>query len=268
MLTKTVLLQLLGILAPALIMTAILARSPAKTLLLRWPRWWTLVAAVGLAVAMHPVAVQIAKAIETIYPMNPKLKEAAEALFKQMPGLTALFLVVAVIGPICEEVAYRGFILSGFRHLGRRYLAIVLSSIFFGLAHGIVQQSLLATLLGMLIAFVAIQTGSLFAAILYHVTHNGLMLAMACGIAWANSSPEDPSWLQRALRSLLGTPEAPGVPAADGWLYHWSIVAVFAFFAGALLWAFARLPHEKTEEETLQEALRHQASQPPAQEAY
>ena len=63
-------------------------------------------------------------------------------------ALWQVLLLLAVVPAVCEELAFRGFILSGFRHLGHRWRAIVLSAIFFGLTHGILQQSLLACLVG------------------------------------------------------------------------------------------------------------------------
>jgi sodium transport system permease protein len=248
----TLALQVGAILAPAILMTMFLARSPVKTLLLRWPRWWTLLGAIGLAVVMHPVAMQLQQVIGTLYKMDTKVKEALETAFGQIPRGT-VFLMAAVIAPVCEELAFRGFILSGFRHLGRRWMAIVLSSVFFGVTHGILQQSLFTCVLGMLIAYVAVQTRSILPGILFHVTHNGLMIAAVQAAAWASVPREGlalwPAWF---VHSALGAAHEPG------WLYHWVSVAVFAFLAALLIRAFAQLPHEKTEEERLQEALGRQ----------
>ena len=77
---------------------------------------------------------------------------------------------------ICEELAFRGFILSGLRHVGHRWTAIVISSVFFGAAHAIFQQSLLACLVGMVLGYIVIQSGSLLPAVLFHVVHNSLGL--------------------------------------------------------------------------------------------
>ncbi len=59
-----------------------------------------------------------------------------------------LLLLIAVVPAVCEELAFRGFILSGFRHLGSKRRAIVYSALLFGVAHGILQQSLIASLVG------------------------------------------------------------------------------------------------------------------------
>jgi sodium transport system permease protein len=261
---KIVLPLIVCVLAPALLMTAVLARSPTKTLLLRWPRWWTLPGAVALAALLHPLSMHLAEAIRWLYPTDPRVEKAAEEMLGQVPSFAMLFLVVAIIGPVCEEVAFRGFILSGYRHLGRRWMAIVLSSVFFGIAHPIIQQSLFTFLLGMLIAFVAIQTGSLLPAILFHVTHNGLAIGLRWLTDWAAESVPpgaEAPWPQWLVQRILGAPSEAGQSLIGaGWLYHWGSAAVLGLFALLLLRAFARLKHEQTEEETLQEALRRQGT--------
>ena len=40
-----------------------------------------------------------------------------------------LVLVIALVPAVCEELAFRGFILSGFRHLGHKRRAIVYSAL-------------------------------------------------------------------------------------------------------------------------------------------
>ena len=79
-----------------------------------------------------------------------------------------------VLPAVCEELAFRGFILSGLRHSGSKWWAIGLAAVFFGIAHGIVQQSLSAAILGMVVGYVAVQTGSLIPCMLFHVTWNTL----------------------------------------------------------------------------------------------
>jgi sodium transport system permease protein len=247
----TLALQVGAILTPAVLMTIFLARSPVKTLLLRWPRWWTLPAAVCLAVVMHPVAVRLQEAIGALYQMDTKVVDALEKAFAQIP-LGTVFLMAAVVAPLCEELAFRGFILSGFRHLGRRWMAIVLASVFFGVTHGIVQQSVFTCLLGMLIAYVAVQTGSILPGILFHMTHNALAISASRAAAWASAGEGPGSTAEQIVRQALGTSHAPG------WLYHWASVAAFAILAAVLVRAFARLPTEQTEEERLQQALSRQ----------
>lgn len=162
-----------------------------------------------------------------------------------MPGLWASLLLFALVPAVCEELAFRGFILSGLRHMGRKWLAILVASLFFGLTHTIAQQQIMATITGLVLGFVAVQTGSLLPAILFHLTHNGLLVAM---------SRLTPSMIEEhgVLRLLFDA-------SAEGELMlRWPVVV--AGFVGTvlLLYWLHRLPAPKTEEESLQEALEHQ----------
>jgi sodium transport system permease protein len=256
MVLKTVVLQLSVVLAPAVLMTAILARSPRQTLLLRWPRWSTLPAVAALALLLHPVTAAAAQVVTWLYPVSPHLERAIEGLFSEMPSLWTQLLVIAVVAPLCEEIAFRGFILSGFRHLGRRWMAILLASVFFGATHGILQQSLVACGIGMVIGLVAVQTGSLLPAILYHMIHNGLGVVAG----WLRSpNAELPTFLSGwqippVLASWLGT--SSPVEA----IYSWPVVVLCMLAAAALIHWFLRLPYEATPEERLQQALRGQSA--------
>ena len=134
------------ILTPALILTFSLTTSPAQTLRLRAPRLLTVPAAVLLAILLHPTIGALRALVMELYPIR-------EDLLGQLEGLQAMFVspplwqalaVIALAPAICEELAFRGFILSGFRHLGRKWRAILFSAVFFGLAHGMLQQSIIA----------------------------------------------------------------------------------------------------------------------------
>src|SRR5205823_4827696 len=87
-----------------------------------------------------------------------------------------MLLVVCLAPAICEELAFRGFILSGLRRMGHKWGAIVIASVFFGIAHGILQQSLAACVVGIVIGYLAVKTGSLLPCACYHFVHNGMSL--------------------------------------------------------------------------------------------
>jgi sodium transport system permease protein len=83
-------------------------------------------------------------------------------------------LAFAVAPGICEEVAFRGFLLSGFGHGGRWGLAVLVSAATFGLMHLIPQQVFNAALLGIVLGLLAVRTNSLLPGIVFHVLYNGL----------------------------------------------------------------------------------------------
>ncbi|NLE39719.1 MAG: CPBP family intramembrane metalloprotease [Pirellulaceae bacterium] len=237
--------QIAVVIVPMVLMTLLFTRNPAETFLLDRSSWkWTtplaVLAAIALAVALHPVIVTVALAVTHLYPMSETAELLSETI-KEAPNLWILLLFFAVVPAVCEEFAYRGFILSGLRHSGKKWRAIVVTSLFFGVSHFMLQQSLMATLSGMVIGYIAVQSGNLLPCIAYHVVNNGLFVAMT------RITPETiEEW--PVLQWL-----SDGVGQAG---YHWTVV-IIGFLTGFLLigW-FSRLPYQRTNEERLQEAIR------------
>lgn len=90
--------------------------------------------------------------------------------FGSLSGWLFLFYV-CLIGPIFEEVLFRGVIL---RTLNRynRYFAIIASALIFGLFHLYLEQGAHAFILGLVLAYVSLKTDSLMTCILLHIFHN------------------------------------------------------------------------------------------------
>jgi sodium transport system permease protein len=240
--------QVVCIALPALFMAMFLTSRPAKTLLLdHLPQSAACIAAILLAVFWHPIGHLVVVGIQKIYPLSEEMgvhSEIVARLIDAAPYAWLPFLLMAVMPALCEEIAFRGFILSGLRHLGHKWWAIGLSAVFFGIAHPVIQQSIAAATVGLVIGYVAVQTGSLVPCILFHMTHNGLMLASA---QW-------PELIKRwpALEAL--TNQEPGQS-----LYSWPVVAVCGSFAVAILFWFHRLPYQATKEERLSDARARQS---------
>jgi sodium transport system permease protein len=154
-----------------------------------------------------------------------------------------LVAVVALAPAICEEIAFRGFILSGLRHVGSKWTAIVVSSVFFGLTHGMLQQSLAAGAVGLVLGYIAVQTGSLLPGVVFHLAHNSL------GVMLGRISAETIEAIPW-LRWLLGPSQSVAVPTS----YHYPVLIGSCIFTFALLLWFRRLPHARSAEEILQEA--------------
>jgi len=88
----------------------------------------------------------------------------------------SIIMVMAILPAVCEELAFRGFILSGFQRLKKSYNTILFSAIVLGATHGLLQQSIVATLIGCFLAILAIRSGSIIPCIIYHATHNAMTL--------------------------------------------------------------------------------------------
>jgi sodium transport system permease protein len=239
--------QLVVVATPALLMTIMLTRSPTQTLLLRRPPLAAPLAAVLLALTLHPCVNVLQSVVTRMYPLNEEVARQLEGLLVEPDSIWIMLLVVGVLPAVCEELAFRGFILSGMRHLGHKWTAIVLSSIFFGATHAIFQQSLIACLVGMVIGFLAIQSGSIFPAVLFHVVHNSLALLLK---QVTPALAQEDHWLHWLIRDV----------SDEGQLYHWPVVACGLLASVAILIWFHKLPYARTPEESLQEAIDHQSA--------
>ncbi len=168
------------ILAPALLMATMLTTSLRSSLRIRMPHWTTLPLAILLGVTLHPMYVMLAEWISYTYPISEQAAAAMKPFTDQIgaaPWLTVLFLM-ALVPAICEELAFRGFIFGGLvRHRGR-LRAVVITALLFGISHGVLQQSIAATIMGLLLGWIALRTGSVLPSILVHFTNNALSISM------------------------------------------------------------------------------------------
>ncbi|MEN6451937.1 MAG: ABC transporter permease subunit/CPBP intramembrane protease [Thermoguttaceae bacterium] len=242
--TLTLLTQLGMIAAPAVLMTLLFTRSPRQTLLLRLPAWWTIPAAILLAVALHPSVWIVKSAIDRMYPMNNAFREAMSKLATQFgeSNIWLLLLLLALMPAVCEEIAFRGFVLSGFRHLGHKWRAIILSAVMFGLAHGVLQQSLSASLIGVVIGYLAVQSGSILPGMVFHLTYNSLVI-----LNGSITAAMLPAW---AVSNGLAVAGEKG-----GCQFGWPVVLGGAAVGLLLLLCFRRLRCVMSAEESLTEAI-------------
>jgi sodium transport system permease protein len=249
-------IQLGTILLPVLVVAWLLVRDFKKTFLLTPPSPVTLVVSVALAVSVHPFVVLLGENLRRAFPLPDGVVVALKEVLRHADNLPlwAILLMFALLPAVCEEFAFRGFILSGLRRLGHKWAAITVSALFFGVIHGILQQSIAAAIVGMLIGYIAVQTGTLWAAILYHACHNSLSLLngiTATGIAkhgWLTKYP--------SLRMLFAEP-AEGAELAS---YHPWILGMCGIVAVLLIQWLRNRPAELSQEERRRSVLDHQAT--------
>ncbi len=194
-------------------MTLLLTSAPRRTLRLYWPRPRYLILAVGLVLALNPLVNELRPVVEALFPLSKTVQAAFEMMLKEnAPTLGMALLLLAVVPAICEEFAFRGFILSGMQHGHSTRSAILLSALLFGFLHvlmSIFQQLFNATLLGLVLGLLAIRSGSLLPGILFHALNNGLAVSMGY------ASDDVKAWM---ARWLYRDPEKA--------LYHgWIVVA-------------------------------------------
>jgi len=121
------------------------------------------------------LALLIGQFILYLFPQNKEIVEAlSEILFSK--NLLLNLVVVALLPAVCEEVFYRGFLVTAFKGKDSNKRAIILSAVLFGFMHIDFIRIVPTAILGITLAYAVYKTGSLFVPMLMHFLNNGLMI--------------------------------------------------------------------------------------------
>ncbi|MCO5171266.1 MAG: ABC transporter permease subunit [Planctomycetes bacterium] len=188
--------QLGFMLAPTLAWVAAFGLDPARTLSLRLP---SARAALGAVLVGASAWAVVAGLVLRLTPRMPDslvegLKEVV-LLGREPGGVTlALALAVVALAPgVCEELLFRGLVLSGLRKLGP-WRGVLLTALLFGLAHASVHRLLPTALLGVAFGFLVLRSGSILTGMLAHGLNNGVAVVLVhtpAAAAWLGA--EDPT---------------------------------------------------------------------------
>jgi sodium transport system permease protein len=157
-------------------------------------------------------------------------------------------LTLGVIPPLVEELFFRGYLLGALLTLGRPRWAIVASAVLFGLFHLLVLDSLAverllpSILLGLLLGWMAWRTGSIWAGVVMHVTHNSLLVLLG--------------YYEPQL-SELGWNTEPGAHLPYSWL---GMAAAVAAAGGVVLWLSTRSPNFSRDKASVDDQAKHDAN--------
>ncbi len=111
--------------------------------------------------------------LEMLFNRFGQTLQYSEALNADYSASIPLLLYATLVGPVAEELVYRGFIMRGLERHGR-WFAIIMSSLIFGLMHGDLQQSLFTIGAGLVFGYVAMEY-SLKDSILLHIFNNAVL---------------------------------------------------------------------------------------------
>ena len=228
---QTMIILIATIAVPTVMMALVLTRSARRSLKLQRCTLPMASAAVLAAILLNPLFTWFTSLVMYIYPPADDLfvlKATVANILDSAPSLLAVIAVFALAPAIIEELAFRGFILSGLESIRKRWQAITLAAFLFGITHGVIQQSVITFGVGLVLGIIAIQTRSLIPCILFHLTHNSLAVLLSS----ATENVVENSWL---FSSLLNS--------NDQIHYQYSVIpGVIMTIAGiALLGWFLRL---------------------------
>ena len=120
--------------------------------------------ALTLAISCGAFSNSVVKSFEALYSESP------------MGNPVIYFLAVAVVTPIAEEVFFRSV---SYRYMSNRMnkiLAVVLSAVFFGIAHGNLIAFVYTFVLGIILAVLFEKSGSVLLPIVIHASFNASSL--------------------------------------------------------------------------------------------
>ncbi len=166
---------------PALIMAALLTTDFRRTLKLHWPRPSMLAVGIVMPFLLVPLSQELMRSLAGwFFPSLPEeLGQVMGAMSDRDLSWWRPLLAFAVAPAVCEELAFRGFILSGMQRSGRRWLPIIMSSVAFGIVHLISQQVFNAMLLGLVLGLIAVRGRSLWPCIIFHFLFNGTLVLLS-----------------------------------------------------------------------------------------
>ena len=91
--------------------------------------------------------------------------------------LLSLF-IISISPAICEEVLFRGMVMSSYNKLGKKS-AILISAILFGIYHFNIQNLLGPIFLGVIFGYMVYKTGSIFTSMIAHGVNNAIALSIS-----------------------------------------------------------------------------------------
>jgi membrane protease YdiL (CAAX protease family) len=169
-------------------------------LVLRGKDWWAIFAGMGLQIAAVLVSFPF---IQLLFPDGAPSQGVAEIADSSETTLEilAIFISVAVLAPVIEEIMYRGMLLPWIGRFMGTWPSILTSAAVFALVHPLLDWDARAAVpglffIGVVLGWAALHRGDLSLAI---ALHSGVNLLAAFLIVWG---PEITEWLELQLEDL------------------------------------------------------------------
>jgi len=159
----------------------------AASLRLRVPPIRFFLAALLIGVSAWVPAHELAVIQNLVLPTPEAALESLKGLAGHLRNMRAadVVLLLALIPSVCEELLFRGFVLSALGRSASRGTAIVVSAAIFGIFHFYVFRFPVTAGLGLVLGYLCWQSRSILPAILAHFLHNALSALTVASPEWA-----------------------------------------------------------------------------------
>lgn len=208
--------QLLIILLPPLLILRIFKLKPNDIFRIRMPKLEQLAIVPFIAVSASILVSLLMQFINTIYPFPDQYTEQLMGLFKMSDSLWVMLGVIALAPGICEEIMFRGFLMRFFEGNSKK-MAVVVSALLFAIFHLDPFRLIPTFLLGLILGYLTIRSGSIVNSMLSHTVNNSVAVLVA---SFGSSV-----WMKPLLRGADSLQWWLALPAAlvlaiGLWLFH------------------------------------------------
>lgn len=133
---------------------------------------------IAITLFTYPVALFFNLIMITIISMFDSIKPLPIPTANNFEEYIGLFFIIAISAGICEEIFFRGLLLSAYESKFKDK-AVIISAVLFGLFHFNLQNLLGPIVLGLIFGYLVYLTDSIYAGIIGHITNNGLAVTLA-----------------------------------------------------------------------------------------
>jgi membrane protease YdiL (CAAX protease family) len=167
----------LGVFLPVAFLTRTRRLSLSRDFFLDRPPWYVLAASALLAVTTLVPTSLLAELSLRLSPADPEVVARMQALLPATPGQWVLAgLAVVLLGPLAEEIIFRGILHRLAAGLWGPVAAAAVSSLVFAILHGEAWIIFGLIGIGVVLAVVFEATGSVTACWITHAVHNAISL--------------------------------------------------------------------------------------------
>ncbi|HRQ86644.1 MAG TPA: type II CAAX endopeptidase family protein [Candidatus Saccharibacteria bacterium] len=144
--------------------------------LTRYPSWLDLLLAPSSFI-VYALASSLILALATSLLPFIDIDQVQDVGFSQLSAgyeLLLAFIALVIVAPVAEEILFRGYLFGKLQKHVPVWVAILITSLLFGIVHGAWNVGIDTFVLGIVLCLLRVISGSLWPSILLHMMKNGL----------------------------------------------------------------------------------------------
>ncbi|MBL8152439.1 MAG: CPBP family intramembrane metalloprotease [Blastocatellia bacterium] len=154
--------------------------DPKRALSLKSVNLSTWVAVILVVPAGQLLGVGVFRLANLVFPVPPQALEqfGSQIMVNEIPRWQ-LYLLIALLPAVCEEIAFRGLLLYGLRKRFKPIVLVLVVGLVFGLFHFQLFRIIPTGFLGVVLSGILVMTGSIFPGMVAHAGNNALTIVLA-----------------------------------------------------------------------------------------